>query len=91
MEGDRVAGFVEKKNDASAGLINAGVYRVQRSLLGDYSRAGFFSFEHEVLVPAVQREQVIGYTRVARFIDIGVPEDFRRAQSMFGREGARVG
>lgn len=90
LDGDRLAGFVEK-NRAGAGLINAGVYRVQRSLLADYSHADSFSFEREVLVPAVLRERVIGYTRTKGFIDIGVPEDFHRAQSMFGPKQAHAG
>lgn len=90
LNGDRLAGFAEKKS-VGAGLINAGVYRIQRSLLADYLRAGNFSFEHEVLVPAVMREPVIGYTRTRGFIDIGVPEDFHRAQSMFGPEQAHAG
>lgn len=91
LNGDRLAGFIEKNHAAGAGLVNAGVYRVQRSLMADYSHADSFSFEHEVLVPAVVREPVIGYTRTKGFIDIGVPEDFHRAQSMFGPEQAHAG
>ena len=82
LDGDRVSGFAEKSS-AGAGLINAGIYRLQRSLLADYSCTGSFSFEHQVLVPAVQRELVIGYTRTAAFIDIGVPDDYHRAQRLF--------
>lgn len=82
LEGNRVTGFVEK-NDVRAGLVNAGIYRLQRSLLADYAHARSFSFERDVLVPAVAREPVVGYARTRGFIDIGVPEDYLRAQTLF--------
>ncbi|TAN03674.1 MAG: hypothetical protein EPN36_11860 [Rhodanobacteraceae bacterium] len=87
VERGHVAGFSEKGR-AGAGYINAGVYRLQRSLLDNYAKAEAFSFEHEVLVPAVQHEPVIAYTHTSGFIDIGVPEDYRRAQVLFA---ARMG
>lgn len=89
LEGSRVTGFVEK-NDAHAGLVNAGVYRLQRSLLADYAHARSFSFERDVLVPAVGREPVIGFTRTRGFIDIGVPDDYQRAQQLFATHPVRA-
>lgn len=78
----RITGFAEKGRKG-AGYVNAGVYWLRRSLLADYSRAEAFAFERDVLAPAVQREPVMGYTETSGFIDIGVPEDYRRAQSLF--------
>lgn len=89
LRGDIVTGFKEK-GSSCAGFVNAGVYWVHRSLLEEYSRAKAFSFESDLLMPAVAREPVIGYTHTRGFIDIGVPEDFRRAQAMFGTERARA-
>lgn len=85
IENGRVTGFTEK-GGTGAGYVNAGVYWLRRSLLADYSRAGAFSFEREVLVPMVQREPVMGYTQTSGFIDIGVPEDYRSAQSLFAAQ-----
>lgn len=82
VEEGRVAGFVEK-GQSGRGLVNAGVYRVERSLLGGFPTGKAFSFEHEVLVPATARERVAGYVETSGFIDIGVPEDYRRAQTLF--------
>lgn len=82
---NRVVGFAEKSR-AGSGFINAGVYRVQKSFLNDYPRPCPFSFERDVLVPSACREAVMGYTRTKGFIDIGVPEDYRRAHALFGSE-----
>jgi len=89
LGGNRVVGFSEKGR-SGAGLINAGVYWMRRSLLDGCPASGAFSFEHDVLMPAVSREPVIGYTRTRGFIDIGVPEDFQRAQTLLDREGIRA-
>jgi D-glycero-alpha-D-manno-heptose 1-phosphate guanylyltransferase len=85
VEGGRVTGFIEK-GTVGPGLINAGVYRVRRSLLDDCPRSTMFSFEQVVLVRAASYELVMGYTITEGFIDIGVPEDYRRAQTLFGPE-----
>ena len=83
VECGRVTGFVEKGATGS-GYINAGVYWLDRSLLAAFPSAARFSFEADVLVPAVKREQVAAFTETSGFIDIGVPEDYRRAQNLFG-------
>lgn len=77
-----IAGFVEKGR-AGHGLVNAGVYRVERSLLAGLHAGTAFSFEQDVLARAVTRERVVGYTDTRGFIDIGVPEDYSRAQTLF--------
>jgi D-glycero-alpha-D-manno-heptose 1-phosphate guanylyltransferase len=82
-QGDQVSGFVEK-GQAGPGYINAGVYRVDRTLLADFPAVSGFSFETEVLIPLVAREAVAAYTHTKAFIDIGVPEDYQRAQREFG-------
>ena len=81
VEHERVSALVEKGH-LGPGYINAGVYGIQRSLLGEFPARESFSFENEVLAPAVKREPVFGYTRTRDFIDIGVPLDYQRAQQL---------
>ncbi|MEO9090910.1 MAG: nucleotidyltransferase family protein [Rhodanobacter sp.] len=81
FEHQRVIGLVEKGH-VGAGYINAGVYGIRRSLLDDFPARENFSFEHEVLMPAVKREPVFAYTRTRDFVDIGVPQDYARAQQL---------
>jgi len=83
----RIVGFIEKGH-VGPGYINAGVYRVDRTLLAEFPAASNFSFETEVLVPLVGHEPVSAYTHTKAFIDIGVPQDYLRAQVEFAaRQG----
>ncbi|MEG3048661.1 MAG: sugar phosphate nucleotidyltransferase, partial [Thermomonas sp.] len=78
----RVAGFREK-GEAGPGWINAGCYFLAAEALASLPAKYAFSFEQEVLQPRVQAGAVGAFTATAGFIDIGVPEDYARAQLQF--------
>lgn len=78
-DGDLVTGFREKEMRAE-GLINGGVYAVDRSLLDLTLYPKKFSFEKDVLEPMAGLFQVAGRVQDGYFIDIGIPEDYERAQ-----------
>lgn len=82
VEYGRIAGF-DEKGRAGPGLVNAGVYRLEQAFLDGVPAGKAFSFERDVLVPAAARETVVGYADTEGFIDIGVPEDYRHAQTLF--------
>jgi D-glycero-alpha-D-manno-heptose 1-phosphate guanylyltransferase len=82
VEGSWIAGFAEK-GSAGPGLINAGVYLMRRDLLETLALPEAFSFENEVLTARLAELCPLAYQTSGRFIDIGVPEDYTRAQSMF--------
>ncbi len=73
-----VTAFREKDPAGGEGLINGGIYRLQRSLLDSWPLGQPFSFEKEVMQPL--RETFRAYRSDTYFIDIGVPDDYRRAQ-----------
>ena len=77
-ESNRIIEFSEKGNQ-KAGLINSGVYYLRNSIL-DQIKQNKFSFENEFLVPMSNRLIFYGMKTVAYFIDMGVPDDFYRAQ-----------
>lgn len=79
----KVARFCEK-GGSGPGHINAGCYFLTQAALAALPREEAFSLETEVLAPMADTGMVFGYTDTSRFIDIGVPEDYRRAQSLFG-------
>ena len=79
MESLQVMAFHEKQHCAE-GLINGGVYAIDRSRLDLSSLPERFSFEKEVLEPGAAIGEVGGVVSDAYFIDIGVPEDYERAQ-----------
>ena len=74
-----VAAFHEKQYCAE-GLINGGVYAIDRSRLDLSSLPEKFSIEKEVLEPGAAIGQIGGWVSDAYFIDIGIPEDYERAQ-----------
>ncbi len=83
VENGRVVGFREK-HGMGPGLINAGSYFLAAEAFCRLPRAeGAWSFEEQVLRPWSEAAQVAAFDRTADFIDIGVPEDYRRAQRLF--------
>lgn len=73
----RVLSFVEK-GSSEPGPINAGMYRVARAAFGDRMPGNFFSFEQDVMPSLVAAGAVAAASTGGAFIDIGVPDDYRR-------------
>ena len=78
-DGDLVNAFHEKAHCAE-GLINGGVYAIDRTTLDMSLFPKNFSFEKEVLEPLADYGLVAGVVDDGYFIDIGIPEDYARAQ-----------
>lgn len=76
----RVVGFFEK-GTSGPGLINAGCYVLSRHLLDSFAVGQSFSLETDFLVNAVKRMPFNYFVTQGYFIDIGVPEDYERAQT----------
>ena len=79
IAGGRVTAFREK-GVAGSGLINAGCYVLPSHALDAFSLGQKFSFETEYLAKEVGRVSFTAVITRGRFIDIGVPEDYARAQ-----------
>lgn len=79
-----VTGFREKGGSGD-GWINAGCYFLSAAALAALPDEETFSFESEVLLPMAAAGKVAAWTETLDFIDIGVPEDYRRAQDQFAR------
>ena len=78
-----ITSFEEKKwNDE--GLINGGVYAVDRTKFLAQPFAEKFSIEKDYLELLVGEGNFYGLIQDAYFIDIGIPEDFERAQTEIG-------
>ncbi|MCF8236736.1 MAG: HAD-IIIA family hydrolase [Saprospiraceae bacterium] len=76
----KVIGFVEKQA-VDLGLINAGVYLVDRNILDDAPPQERFSFEQDVLEVQVTGGKLAGMPVRGHFLDIGVPDDYHLAQT----------
>ncbi|MBO6117250.1 MAG: nucleotidyltransferase family protein [Bacteroidales bacterium] len=76
-ENNRITSFEEKKF-CKKGLINAGVYILNKQKADLSSQNEKFSFEKEVLE---KRKDICGFVYDGYFIDIGIPEDYYKAQT----------
>ena len=76
----RVTGFLEKSSSSPVGFVNAGVYVFSRRVL-DYIPEGSVSLEKDVLTQLLGGG-VYALEQQGVFIDIGIPEDYARAQGL---------
>ncbi|HQY46452.1 MAG TPA: nucleotidyltransferase family protein [Usitatibacteraceae bacterium] len=85
VRGGRVTGFAEKGR-AGPGWINAGTYVLGR-VAAEALAAGppAFSLERDALPAWCADGLLAGLGSRARFLDIGVPQDYARAAALFGR------
>lgn len=74
-----ITDFAEK-TFCEQGLINCGVYVLNKEKLNLQSFEEKFSFEKDVLE---KRNDIYGFEYEGYFIDIGVPEDYHKAQEDF--------
>jgi NDP-sugar pyrophosphorylase family protein len=79
----RVTGFAEKTGHEIPGLVNAGVYVFDQTLLEQIPE-GPTSLEREVF-PGLLSRGVYALEQHGMFIDIGTPEDYARAQQLRDR------
>lgn len=76
----RLSRFVEK-GIAGPGLINTGHYVLPRWFFDGIELPESFSFESDLLAPRLSTLDMRSFETQGRFIDIGVPEDYARAQT----------
>jgi D-glycero-alpha-D-manno-heptose 1-phosphate guanylyltransferase len=81
VEGGRIVAFAEK-GVPGPGLINAGCYLLPRGFLDDMPTGRAFSLETDVFVPRVAASVIEVFSSSGLFIDIGVPDDYARAQTL---------
>jgi D-glycero-alpha-D-manno-heptose 1-phosphate guanylyltransferase len=80
VSGDRVTGFTAG-GTSGAGLINSGVYLLSPRLFDGHGLAAAFSLERDFLPLAARQGRIRAFVTEGWFIDIGVPEDYDRAQT----------
>ena len=77
--GGRVVGFTEK-GVVGSGVINAGCYVFDRNELDAFPLNIPFSLEVDFLSKSISSKEFQVFISDGKFIDIGIPEDFARAQ-----------
>jgi D-glycero-alpha-D-manno-heptose 1-phosphate guanylyltransferase len=77
----KITGFLEKKY-LDEGLINGGIYCLNKQVFHP-ELPQVFSFEKEILEKEIVNRKIYGLRSEGYFIDIGIPEDYARAQTDF--------
>ena len=80
-EKDTILRFNEKKF-CSEGLINGGIYLINRQYFKSIQTTDVFSLETEILEKEAVLSHIKGLVFDNLFIDIGIPEDYHRAQTL---------
>lgn len=78
------SGYAEKEHGGE-GFINGGFYDMARTALRSYPER--FSLEEEYIPKAMSQGDVGAVPFSGFFIDIGIPEDYARAQRLLGSNG----
>lgn len=88
LKNNRVTAFREKSESMQgAALINGGVYLLNRSFyLSHTPAATAFSIEYDFFAKQAATAHLNGFVSSGYFIDIGIPEDYARAQLEFGEQ-----
>lgn len=80
-EKKQVIGFEEKRH-YKQGYINGGIYCIKKNIL-DKVNKNVFSFEKEYMEQYYDKDNVYAFYSDGYFIDIGIPEDYKKAQIDF--------
>lgn len=83
-ESDQIVGFEEKGKSREPGLINGGIYLINRSFIEEIPEGKAISIEKEVF-PNWIGKGFYGYKGKHDFIDIGTPETYAQAELFFSR------
>ncbi len=70
----------EEKQYKQKGLINGGIYLLNKAKENLGTFPSRFSFEQDFLTPQQEKNTLQGFLSDGYFIDIGIPEDYYRAQ-----------
>ncbi len=79
VNGYNVVGFHEKRH-RDEGLINCGSYIIRKDIFSRFELPASFSFEKEMLEKHCSSLNIVAYISDEYFIDIGIPEDYLKAQ-----------
>ena len=79
-EQGRIISFREKKF-YSEGLINGGIYLINKKAFRVLNFPEKFSFETDFLEKYLEKEKIYGLEQDGYFIDIGIPGDYAKAQA----------
>lgn len=79
LSNDRIVSFKEKEYKKH-GNINGGIYITHRNLFNEFEMQKKFLFENDFIIKHIASLKLMGFIADEYFIDIGIPQDYKRAQ-----------
>ena len=83
IDSGKVVGFNEKREGLGEASINAGLYKLDKRIISVGNEAVFSSLEKDVFPRLALEGNLSALELGARFIDIGVPSDYRRFLELY--------
>ena len=83
----RIKSFQEKGIKAGFGTINGGTYIIKNHFFDSFQLPEVFSLEKDCLEKYVEDQFFYGFPYSNYFLDIGIPEDYQKAQDEFKQIG----
>lgn len=71
----------QEKQYCDLGFINGGIYDIKRTVFDEYPTK--FSMEDVFFPNALKTHDILAFPSQGIFIDIGIPEDYQKAQTLF--------
>ena len=84
LNNNKVESFNEK-GSTGPGFINAGCYVFPRDILDNFPLYHPFSLESDFLSPQAPNGRINYFVTSGLFIDIGIPEDYQKAQTLLSK------
>lgn len=75
--------LTKKNPELSEGLINTGVYLMNKSIIKHFPEQEKFSFETDFMELKTGEIEMKSFITDDYFIDIGIPEDYKKANDEF--------
>ena len=86
ISGDnRIIDFKEKNENKGKGLINGGIYLINKDFFLEQEFPEKFSIEKDCFEKLYEVHEIYGKVCRQYFLDIGIPEDYKKAQHEFKR------
>jgi D-glycero-alpha-D-manno-heptose 1-phosphate guanylyltransferase len=86
-DNNRILKFAEKGTFSGKGVINGGTYIINKSFFEEVPLPAKFSLETDVFERFYSSFSFYGFQFEDYFLDIGIPEDYKKAQDDFAKLG----
>ena len=84
IEMSKINSFQEKNSETKPGIINGGIYLLNKDIFFKKTESNkSFSIEKDFFENKINELNIYGFEFKGYFIDIGIPEDYTKAQHDF--------